>query len=427
MMRANVAWNKPVPNRLCHWTLLALALLMMGRVAIANGTPGDYDIHYHARFMPEAREAHARMTVTQTAGELEWLDFTAPDNRVFDFAGDGEITRSEGRVLWRVPAEGGTLTYRVRVERKRGKRFDARITDDWVIMRLDHLFPSARVMTKGREVSRPTLSLDGPDGWAFETRYGSGREPVKLPPSDRRFVRPTGWMAAGRLSIRRDRIADRHVVITGPLEERLRSQDLLAFLRWNLPTLVEIFPSFPERILIVNAGDPMWRGGLSGPGSFYMHSSRPLISANGTSTLLHELVHVATISIARPSNDWIVEGIAEYYSLEILRRSGSISDSRFRRAIRRQAQWAEREDARLRSPSKGADTARAVVVFHALDRELQRAGLAGLDVVATPLLEGPPLSLERLLELTEAALGRPARALTEALEAYLDAPAISDR
>ena len=57
---------------------------------------------------------------------------------------------------------------------------------------------------------------------------------------------------------------------------------LLAFLRWNLPALVDIFPDFPERVLVVSAGDPMWRGGLSGPGSLYIHAERPLISGNGT-------------------------------------------------------------------------------------------------------------------------------------------------
>ena len=43
------------------------------------------------------------------------------------------------------------------------------------------------------------------------------------------------------------------------------------------------------RLLIVSAGDPMWRGGLSGPSSMFLHSDRPLISENRTSTLLHEL------------------------------------------------------------------------------------------------------------------------------------------
>jgi len=396
--------------------LRTMALLCL--CALAHGAE-TFDIHYHAHFLPAAGHAEASMTVTQAGGELEWLDFTAPVGRLFDFTGDGTIERNGDRLRWTVPPKGGKLEYRVRVDRQRGERFDARMTDDWAIMRLDHLFPSARISTREREVSRPTLSLTGPKGWKFETRYGSVRKTIPLPPGDRRFVRPTGWLAAGKLSIRRDRIAGRRVVISGPLEERLRSLDFMALLRWNLPELVKLLPHFPERVLIINAGDPMWRGGLSGPGSLYLHSQRPLISADGSSTPLHELVHVGTRSEAEPGNDWIVEGIAEFYSIELLRRSKSISESRHARTIRGLQERAERKNGKLVSPSTGANTSRAVVVFHDLHHELVAAKVkGGLDAVATPLLEGPPLSLERLLELTEQALGRPSKTLTQALERY---------
>jgi hypothetical protein len=63
----------------------------------------------------------------------------------------------------------------------------------------------------------------------------------------------------------------------------------------------------------------MWRGGLPGPASLYLHADRPLISGNSTSTLLHELVHVAQSYRAAKDEDWIVEGIAEYDTLERLR------------------------------------------------------------------------------------------------------------
>jgi hypothetical protein len=394
-----------------------MGLLM---ASFAAHAADSYDIHYHARFVPEDGFAEASMTVAQAGGELEWLDFSAPTGRNFDFSGDGKIERNGDRVRWTVPREGGKLEYRVRVDRQRGERYDARMTRDWAIMRLDHLFPSARVSTREREVSRPSLSLAGPKGWRFETRYGSvSDDAIVLPPTDRRFVRPTGWLAAGKLGIRRDRIAGRRVVIAGPLGERLRSLDFMALLRWNLPELVELLPHFPERLLIINAGDPMWRGGLSGPGSLYLHSARPLISGDGSSTPLHELVHVGTLNEAQPGNDWIVEGLAEFYSIEMLRRSRTISESRHRRTLRALEQRAARSDGMLTSPSTGANTSRAVVVFHDLHHELLKAKVkGGLDAVATPLLDGPPLSEKRLVELTEKALGRPSKVLTEALEKY---------
>jgi hypothetical protein len=66
-------------------------------------------------------------------------------------------------------------------------------------------------------------------------------------------------------------------------------------------------------MLIVSAGDPMWRGGLSGPSSMFLHSDRPLISENRTSTLLHELGHIALGIRGDEESDWIVEGLAEHY------------------------------------------------------------------------------------------------------------------
>ncbi|MFM7121226.1 MAG: hypothetical protein ACKOZX_13445, partial [Gammaproteobacteria bacterium] len=271
------------------------------------------------------------------------------------------------------------------------------------------------------EVSRSSLILRGPRGWRFETRYGSVREPVRLPAGERRFVRPTGWMIGGKLGIRRDTIAERKVTVAGPSGERLRSQDFLALLRWNLPTLVDLLPRFPERLLIINAGDPMWRGGLSGPGSLYLHAERPLISADGSSTPIHELLHVGTANEALPGNDWIVEGLAEFYSIEILRRTGTISDSRARRTLAGMASRAAADNGQLRSPSAGADTARAVTLFRDLDRELRKAGAKnGLDVVARPLLDGPAPSAARLSALARTALGRPSAVLEAAVMPVTD-------
>jgi hypothetical protein len=384
-------------------------------------TVDTYGIHYHAEFLPKDGIADASITVEQDVPELLRLDFAAPEEHAFDFEGDGKVTRTGDRVLWHVPADGGRLTYKVRVDRERGGHYDARMTGNFVMMRLDDLFPRARAVTELFQESRPTLSLTGPKGWSYETRYGSVDETIKVTRGDRRFVRPTGWLAAGRLSVRRDRIAGRRVVIAGPIDERLRSLDFMALLQWNLPELVHLLPHFPKRLLIINAGDPMWRGGLSGPGSLYLHSERPLISGDGSSTPLHELVHVGTMNEAEPGNDWIVEGLAEFYSIEMMRRSGTISESRYDRTLDGIAARAKKDGGRLRSPSTGEHTSRAVTVFRELDEELKDAKVkGGLDAVATPLLDGPPLSRARLVSLAEKALGRPSKVLAEAFDEYLD-------
>ncbi len=262
------------------------------------------------------------------------------------------------------------------------------------------------------------MSLEGPPGWSFESRYGRVRETTPVANPDRRFDRPTGWLAAGRLGVRREWIGERRVTVAGPVDQDLRRLDIIAFLRWTLPRLVRVFPDFPAYLLIVGARDGMWRGGLSGPDSLYMHSDRPLISENGTSTLLHELVHIATGAQRGRREDWIVEGLAEFYSLEILRRSDGLGDERYRQAFDRLEAWSKEDDGTLTSPSTGANTARATLFFRDLNDELKRREAGGLDPVARRLLASQNVDADRLRVLVEKALdGQGARPLRAGLPA----------
>ncbi len=121
----------------------------------------------------------------------------------------------------------------------------------------------------------------------------------------------------------------------------------------------------------------MWRGGLSAPASLYIHAERPLLSENGTSTLLHEIMHIALDFDAARHHDWIVEGLAEYYGLELLRRSGTLSRPRYERAVAKLADWGHSVTGLCDGPSSGAITARAVTVFVELDREMRRKTKGG--------------------------------------------------
>jgi hypothetical protein len=186
--------------------------------------------------------------------------------------------------------------------------------------------------------------------------------------------------------------------------------DMLAFLRWTMPTLQELFPQFPDRLLIVGADDPMWRGALSAPDSLYVHSDRPLLSENATSTVLHEIVHVAMGARSVPGSDWIVEGLAEYYSLETLHRSGTISDARYEKAHADLADWGKTSGPLNSERSSGAITARAVGVLRSIDAEIRRSsgGRRSLDDVARQLTsEGKPITFDRFRELATAAAGAP--------------------
>lgn len=395
-----------VSRACCLLTLLAC------QSALAAQT---YDVHYRAKFEPEQNRVKATIEVRQSQHALRELDFFAPEWRFSDFRGDGGIERSGDRVSWKPPVDGGTLTYDVEIDHKRGQRFDARLEPSWAVLRLDDVFPPARVRSAAGAESRATLSLEGPPGWSFESRYGRVRQDIPVANPDRRFDRPTGWLAAGRMGVRREWIGERRVTVAGPTGQDLRRLDIIAFLRWTLPSLVRVFPEFPSYLLIVGARDGMWRGGLSGPDSLYLHSERPLISENGTSTLLHELVHIATGTQRGRREDWIVEGLAEFYSLEVLRRSDGLGEKRYRQAFDRLEAWSKKDDGELKSPSTGADTARATLFFRDLHDELNRRKAGGLDPVARRLLASRDVDADRLRALVEKALDGPSGVLDRAL------------
>ena len=246
-------------------------------------------------------------------------------------------------VTWQPRGHASRLRYQFVVDHERSpKRYDSRMTDDWAIFRAEKMVPRASVTARRSLHSRATLEFELPQGWSVATPYGSvGDLRYTIDDPARRFDQPEGWMLAGKIGSRNEKIGSVRVVVAAPAGDNARRQDTLAFLKFTLPRLQEVFPQLPPRLLIVSAGDPMWRGGLSGPSSMFLHSDRPLISENRTSTLLHELAHIALGIRGDEESDWIVEGLAELYSLETLRRSGGISEQRYKQALKHQSQWAQ--------------------------------------------------------------------------------------
>ncbi len=290
------------------------------------------------------------------------------------------------------------------------RRYDARSARTWAIFRGEDLVPQARVLSQVGARSRTRLRMRLPEGWSMATPYPKLRGGTfRVEHPRRRFDRPTGWMIAGVLGAIREEVSGVRVAIVGPRGAGVHRQDVLALLRWTLPSLREAFTSLPDRILIVLAGDPMWRGGLSGPGSLFLHAHRPLITEDGTSPILHEVVHTALRLQPGSDGDWAIEGLAEYYSLEILGRSGTMSPERLQRAYETLAKRGAEAD-HLRSKSvSGAGTARAVTVLRALDRRIRDATdqTRGVDDIARLLVrEGGTVTTARVQALAEQVSGR---------------------
>lgn len=374
-----------------------LAFAVVNSVHAAAPAPSssrpDYGVLYTAWIHAGEPVATVRIRLTRKGEWVRWMRLDVPEARYSDFKGSGSIAREGNAVLWR-PGDGKPvrtpwLQYRVNLEsRRESGRYDGRVTADWALFRGDDLAPVVRIDMEDGTQSKSKLALELPEGWSAVTpfpRYASGRFAIDNP--RRIFDRPSGWILVGKVGVRRERIGHSRVSVAAPLGEGVHRMDTLAFLRWTLPTLQDVFPDFPARLLVLSAGDPMWRGALSGPGSLFVHAERPLISENGTSTYLHELVHVAMRARSRPGSDWIVEGLAEYYSLEALRRSGALSAQRFEKAHAELAAWGRSAPSLEVERASGAVTARAVGVLRGIDAEIRRAsgGKNSLDDVAARL------------------------------------------
>lgn len=396
--------------------LAALGCLVAATPAEAEP---EYRVSYDARIVPSTKTASMKITVGQSQSELLVLRFQIDPERHRAFAGDGEVVVSGDTVEWKLPAAGGTLRYDFLIDHLRdAASYDARCGADWAIFRGDDLVPPAAATTQDGARSNARLRIRAPEGWSVVTRYAPDAGSIELTEPGRRFVRPTGWIVAGRgMGVLRERIAGTRVTVAGPAGHGLRRLDILALLRWTLPKLEDVLGTPPDRLLVVGAGDPMWRGGLSGPNSLFIHADRPLITPDTTSPILHEALHAALRIKAAPGDDWIVEGLAEYYALELLVRSRTISRSRYGRALEELAADGKTAGSLSTDRATGAVTNRAVTVLHALDDEIRSASedAHGLDEVVRALVKEPSREVSRDLLRTEAerAAGRPLDAFFE--------------
>ena len=378
----------------------------------ADQASPDYDVRYDVTLRPESGTADIRLRVSQPRHLLRQLRF---DTRsIGDLDGDGDVSIDNGRAVWTVPASGGELRWSVKLENRRSDAgYDALLTPGWGIFRAEDLIPRAAARGLRGAASQTRLRLHMPANWSAVTEYPTDNNDFVVNRPGRRFAQPAGWIAVGDLGVRRERIAGVRVAIAGPVGHSVRRLDMLALFNWNLPELARIVPGLSGRLTVVSAGDPMWRGGLSAPQSIFLHAERPLISENGTSTLLHEAVHMATGLQAKTGYDWIVEGIAEYYSLELMKRSGTLTPARFEEALAFQRRWAEQADNLCGERSSGPTTAAAVMHMVALDEEIASAseGAAGLDDVLRELLENRDIDLSALVTAATAVLGHKPDAL----------------
>lgn len=375
----------------------------------ANGRTDTFRVDYTVTFEPALKSALVHMHIDE-ATYVPRLDFRIRPQRYSDFRADGSFSIQGNRGIWLPPKGAANLRFRVRIDhQRRNGGYDARITQNWAIVRGDDLVPpaKARIRVGMKSVSHLTFVL--PAAWpSVETgwmRIGEGRFLIDNP--ETRFDRPTGWIIAGKIATRRDMIGNTQIAISAPLGEELRRMDLLTFVNFLWPHIQRAWNVAPGKVLLVSANDPMWRGGLSGPNSLFLHADRPLVSENGTSALLHELTHVLTRIRGTRNDDWIAEGIAEFYAIELLRRAGGMTQERHQQTYA----WLLENSAQVTTlrvrRAHGAVTARAVLLLAEIDRELRRrsGGRRSLDDVVRALIKVRKVSNQAFIAAVEKTAG----------------------
>jgi hypothetical protein len=402
----------------------SLFLPLVGSLALA-ADPDTYRVEWTVAL--EAGVDSALVTLALEDGApVEEISFQYDPERFSDFEASGDLDVDDDRVTWEPSAKKASLSYRVKITRPRSnsnqeESYDALITDTWALFRGERITPRIRVDARGGAESASRLRFDLPERWNVNTAWPVDQTETEqlvylLDDPDRDFDRPRGWFMIGRLSVQRARVSDDTLFsIVSPLNSGVDKMGWLTLVSLVWPELEKAFGTVPTKMLMVTGNDPLWRGGLSGPNSFFFHGSRRAISENGTSPLMHELTHVITRISGDFNDDWIAEGIAEYYGIELLHRAGGYDDDQRAKILEDLAEWGEEADDLRSRQSSGPVTARAVLVFDALDREIrdETDDRDNLDAVTRLLMVKRRVSLADLRKAFEEVTGQKSRVLAE--------------
>lgn len=402
--------------------MLAFGLAMSVPASAAK----NVDLDYHVTLLPQSDQAEVRLTLEQGSA-VRSLDMNLGQKGYFsDFTADGQwIAGPEGRGVWKPASGKATLTWRVKINRHTADampekpRYDSRMTPDWALFRGEDLVPRARLDQQEGVNLHARLTVDLPTGWKnVESSWPRiGKNRFRIDNVSRLFDRPTGWMLAGNLVNRRAHLGDTDVTVSAPKGQGMRRMETLTLLTFVWPKLQAVFPRIPGKLLVVGAADGMARNASAGHDSIYLNSTRPLISESGASPLLRELVQVFARIRTKDRSDWVRAGIAEYYSVELLRRAGGMSEDRYQ-------DWQSimtrvgRKVTTLRGERvDAAMTAHAALLMGTLDQEIRRKtdDQKSLDDVAQGLMRMGAVSTEDFVQISAGVMGESSKVLATTL------------
>lgn len=362
-------------KQLLQLLLCTLGLWATGSVQAQTVPVKTFALDYTIELLPKQDQARITMALGKGSERVTRLSFDFDAKRYSGFKATGGqfAAAGTGKATWTPAGDGSKLTWLVRITHQRDAGdFDARMTPDWALFRGDKVIPFIKARMKKNTESTARLRFVLPPGWSnVDTGWMRHGDHFLIDNRERKFDRPIGWMIAGKVGTRRDQFGMTEIAVAAPKGDPLDRMDALTMINFVWPEIEGAFGKTPRKVLIVGAGDPMWRGGLSAPNSLFFHSQRPLVSENATSTLFHELSHVVTRISGEDRSDWIAEGLAEFYSVELVWRAGGMSDARRERVYDNLRDWGRTVKTLRTDRSSAETTARAVVLLHELDAEIR--------------------------------------------------------
>lgn len=388
---------------------LATCALLVG-LSMPAWSARKVDLDYHVKLLPQSDQAEVRVSLSQGSA-VRSLDFDlGHDGDYSDFKADGQWKVSGHRGYWQPSADKASLSYRVRLTHghKPGV-FEARMTPGWALFRGDDLVPTARLDQQDGVELVSRLMFELPPGWkSIETAWPRiGKNRFRIDNVSRLFDRPTGWMLAGNLGSRRMRLGETDVTVTSPKGQGMRRMDVLTLLTFVWPQVEAAFPRHPAKLLVVGASDPMRRGAFAARDSIYLNSRTPLVSEDGSSPLIREVVQAIARFNDHDTSDWISEGLAEYYAIELVRRAGGITDERYQAIQARLAREGKDVTSLRGERVSGATVARAVVVLQELDQEirLKTHNKRSLDDLTQAVMRDDSITTKAFVQLAENIIG----------------------
>lgn len=368
------------------------------------------------------------------ADEVRRVTFVLERGRYRYFNGGGQIVQLGSDVIWTPERLNASLEYEVILphERKKGV-YDSFGKKDWFITRTNDLFAYKKFAFRRSAKSLTTVSFDLPSGWDVETEMlplGQDSYRTQSFPGHR-YEWPTGWVIFGRIERTIAKADD--VVITIAYPKAFLENTSLVAISGNIlpmspaerfakkmvqareiyekviPLMKKFLPQYARRFLIIYGEKPMWMGGLSGENSLFINRRIANLSKDYSSTLVHEYFHVCQgFKKNKKDGEWLVEGLAEYFSLLLLKEAGITTPQQFRVGIesyKKNGQW----NVNLaKSFKKAVLYENAPLIFYTLDEMIKEKtqGQKSLkNVMAALATYAEPVGTKEFRAATESVYG----------------------